>query len=466
MRYLLLFSLLLCLACNDEAPRTGGDADGAITLHVSGAAPGKVVLVGQYMEQQYQADTAVADASGTVTFTPDQLDPGYYFAFYNDQTVVPLLIGDDPSLSLTTEKEDVVGKAVVEGSADTELLYESLLMESLMRPTLSKLTAHLNGTNGNGPANDPEAEAQRDGLIAEREAFYQERFAAHPESFFTAFKRAELNPPIADIRTADGRPDKAAQVAAYRAAFWDNVDFSDPRLLATPVVNEKLARYFDEFVPQRADSVIAAADALLKRAEGHPDYVRALQQGITMHFRPGYTDIMDPEAVFVHMVRNYYTREAAPYMDSMQVYALQNQAGMMDASLVGKPAPMIKAPGADGREKTLQSLRAPYVIVYIYNPECDHCIEETPKLAAWTRQHRSEVDVYAIALSTEDAKWKAFIKEFGIQSWTNVHDPSDQVIFRTYYVDTTPELYLLGPDRKIIGKNLTTEDLDDYVPAR
>ncbi|WP_116127447.1 DUF5106 domain-containing protein [Lewinella sp. IMCC34183] len=465
LRNLLLLTLpLLITACSGT--EFSADDQSGITITVAGAAPGKVVLVSQYVEQQYQADTATADASGTVRFQPEEpYEPGYYFAFYNDQSIVPLLLDEDQSFAVVTTAEDVIGDARVEGSLDNQLLYEGLKMEEVLGPALATLVTHLQRTDATDDEEAAEAGAQRDKLIAQRRDFYEKQFAEHPKTFYTAYMRADLDPAIEDLRTASGQPDKAAQVRTYRRQFWDGIDFSDVRLLHTPVLHDKVNTYFDELTVQRSDSVIAAIDELLGRVEAYPAYQRALAQALTLHFRPGQSELMDPEAVFVHMVRTYYTRERADYMDSMQVYSLQNQAAMMEKSLLGEPGPRISVPGLNGQPQAVYAERDPYLIVYIYNPECDHCIEETPKLLEWS-QERPDAGVYALALGTTDEKWRAFVKEFGLQSWTNVHDPSDQAIYRTYYVDSTPEMYVLGPDRTIIGKNLTTEELNDILPPR
>ncbi len=457
---LLLLSLVLfTCSSGDPSDAPAGSAD--IRIKVTGTQPGKVVLVGQFMNQQFQADTAHVNEAGEVTFRqPEPYETGYYFAFFPDQTTVPLLLDRDQQFSLTTTASDVSGEMEVDGSDDNELLYEGLNFEARIGPALRTLMT----PSGASSAEDVEAERQRDALIAERQAFYEKIFADHPQSFYTAFQRAALNPGIEDIRLPDGGPDKAAQVSAYKKDFWNDVDFTDPRLLRTPAVDEKLNRYFDELTVQQADSVNAAADRLLALAEGRPEFYQALAQGITLRFRPGQSKLKDAEAVFVHMVRNYFTRDKAVWLDSMTVFGLQNQAGTMEASLIGRKGADLTVPGTDGRPRRLYDLKTPYVIVFIYNPDCDHCIEETPKLLEWTRAHRDKVSVYAIALSTEDERWKTFVKEFGVQSWTNVHDPSDQAIFRTYYTDSTPELYVLGPDRTIIAKNVTTEDLDQIIP--
>ncbi|MEL6355735.1 MAG: TlpA disulfide reductase family protein, partial [Bacteroidota bacterium] len=106
--------------------------------------------------------------------------------------------------------------------------------------------------------------------------------------------------------------------------------------------------------------------------------------------------------------------------------------------------------------------KAPYVIVYMYNPTCEHCIEETPKLLNLVRS-RNDIGVYAIAIDTEPEPWQRFVQQFGIQSWTNVYDPTNRSIYKTYYVDHTPELYLLNPDRIIIGKNLKPAQVAEVI---
>lgn len=59
-------------------------------------------------------------------------------------------------------------------------------------------------------------------------------------------------------------------------------------------------------------------------------------------------------------------------------------------------------------------------------------------------------------------KWKAYIKKNGL-SWTNVHDPTNRSIYGKYYVDVTPEIYVLNKERKIIGKNLKSDQIQIII---
>ena len=69
------------------------------------------------------------------------------------------------------------------------------------------------------------------------------------------------------------------------------------------------------------------------------------------------------------------------------------------------------------------------------------------------------VDFYGIGVNTKDEEWRAFVKKSGF-TFTNVFDSTNRAIYAKYFVDNTPELYVLNKDRTIVGKNLKAEQLE------
>ncbi|MBK6784429.1 MAG: TlpA family protein disulfide reductase [Saprospiraceae bacterium] len=102
------------------------------------------------------------------------------------------------------------------------------------------------------------------------------------------------------------------------------------------------------------------------------------------------------------------------------------------------------------------------MVVYLFNPDCENCQKETPLLHEFYLKNKSNVDVFAIAIDTDDAEWRDYIKQKKL-SWTNVYDPTNKSIYGKYFVDHTPEMYLLNKKRKIIGKNLKTFQLQTMI---
>ena len=450
----LVLTLLSACGATDAATADEPNRDARIEIEVAGMPAGQALLLGFYATQTFRIDSADVDANGRMVFTnPTGYDPGLYYVLFADQTNFQFLISEDQRFELRTDKGSISQSMRVEGSLENELLYDNLRYEEQYQQQFQTIAAQL----ANSP-DDAALLAQRDALVRERRAHLEELFARAPDAFFTAYKRAGQNP---DLRTELAQE---AQVWHYRNEFFDNVDFSDERLLRTPVVFNKLKRYMTELTVQRADSLIASADALIRQVLDQPDYFQLFVNWIAVTYEPGKSSIMDPDAVYVHLVDNYFTYERATWADSAEVYAIQLRAEEMSNSLVGQQAPNITAPDPSGQPRTLYDLEAPYLVVFMYNPSCDHCREQAPVLNQLYRAQGSDqtFEVFAIALDTNPEEWQRFIDQFG-KPFTNVFDPSNRAIYKQYYVDNTPEVYVLNRERKIIAKNINVNQIPTVI---
>jgi peroxiredoxin len=228
------------------------------------------------------------------------------------------------------------------------------------------------------------------------------------------------------------------------------------------MIINKLKRYIEVLTPQNPDSIISAADHLMNRVENYPEYYKAFSNWIVKKYEPTKTTLMDPEAVFVHMIQNYFTHEKALWADSLTINTIQQRAFEMAQSLVGKDAPNVISTDTKGNKKELLDMKAPYLVVYMFNPDCEHCQEQTPKLIDYYKKMNGEIDVMAIAIETEEKLWKDYVKKTNMP-FTSVFDPTNRSIYAKYYVDITPELYVINPDRKIIGKNLKVFQIQTII---
>lgn len=473
MRYLIiLFLSSLLISCDSNTTQDTVRAEETeatpidppeIRIVVEGTHSGLAKLIGTLEDQQFGVDTASVDRSGVAVFSdPEAYKPGFYIILLPDNNQVQMVIDRDQQFTLETTAGRVIEDMKVTGSLENELLYRNLRFEKEQRPQLNALAVQMKGLSSDSPKYQ-ELKKQQDALMAERNAHLEEIFREYPDAFFTKFKRAGQNPEIKEPRKADGSLDPARQLYLYRSEMWDNVDFSDERLLRTPVVFNKLKKYMTELVPQHPDSIIRAVDNLIGRVEDHPGYYRFFVNWIGLRYQPGQSTLMDPEAVYVHMVQNYITREKAFWLQDAEVQGLQQRAGEMEASLIGKKAPDVEANDPQGQSRSIYEIDAPYIIVYLYNPDCEHCIEETPKLVNFYREwKRRGVEVYAIAIDTDTDTWKKFISKNNMD-WINVSDPTNRSFYGKYFVDNTPEVYVLNPDRTIIGKNLKVFQIGQII---
>jgi peroxiredoxin len=238
------------------------------------------------------------------------------------------------------------------------------------------------------------------------------------------------------------------------------VDFTDNRLLYTPVVFNKLKRYMKDLTPQRPDSLIPVADALIRKVMPYKEYFKFFSNWIALTYENGKTTVMDGEAVFVHVIQNFFTPELAYWDTKESLEKLQKHVWEMEASLMGKKGPDVRAQDQFGVFKSIYEKTAPIVVIFMFSPDCEHCQKEAPEVQALYEKWKDKgVDFYGICVGTTDAEWKEFIKKNKF-AFTNVFDPTYKAIYAKYFVDITPELYVLNQDRTIVAKNLHPNQLE------
>ncbi|MEZ4963650.1 MAG: DUF5106 domain-containing protein [Saprospiraceae bacterium] len=430
-----------------------------IRLQVSGISEGRVYLFNVYKNKQSVVDSTEVEVGGRIAFSrPEILETGEYTVILPDQTQIQLLLDGDQVFDMATLASDPVRNMKVTGSLENELLYKSLQFDLECRASFEALGAQIKMLAENGQDYSQLLDQQQQ-IFRARNNFQIGLIQQYPDALFSSLWQAEQLPRIDEPRMPDGSIDRQAQRMLLRDHFWDMVNFDDTRLLHTKVIFSNLITYLDELTPPVTSEVIRSIDLLMDRVGDKPEYYRFFAQWFAEDYKAPEGPFMDPEAIYIYMVDKYLTRERAFWADSVQVYAWQLRTEDKKQSLTGQKGQNIEAKDTSGNVRALYDIRSPYIALFFYHAGCDHCKKETPKLVEFYREWKDKgVEIYAVALGTEDAEWKAFINEYHMD-WINVTDKGVSDIRDKYSFPGTPEIYLLNPDRVIIGKHLRTEYL-------
>jgi peroxiredoxin len=433
-----------------------------IEVFAQGLPAGKVRLVGTYGDQNFLADSAAVDETGHfVVRRSKPLEAGYYyFLVASGKNFSFLIDNNEQFVTMRLSMQDIAGTMQVTGSKSTELLYINQRFQMAQDPELGQIGETLRKVTPGSPEY-VKARARQDELIGQRKAHLEEIYKANPNTLFTKFKRAGQNPDFIEIRKPNGTIDTIRQVVSYRNRFWDGVDFSDERLLRTPVIVNKLKRYIKELTPQNPDSIISVADPLIRKVMPHKPYFVFFSNWIALQYENTKTTVMGGEAVYVHIVRNFFTPQLATWDTPDNLDKLQKHVGEMEASLLGRKGPDVRAKDQNGVERGIYEKTAPIIVVFMFSPDCEHCQKDADEIERIYKSWKDRgVDFYGIAVNTTDAEWKAFIQEHKF-TFTNVFDPTNRAIYAKYFVDITPELYVLNKDRTIVAKNLHANQLEE-----
>ncbi|MEO0469889.1 MAG: thioredoxin-like domain-containing protein [Bacteroidota bacterium] len=420
-----------------------------ISFSIKGVPDGQFLkMVGSIGTTNFIVDSVSSSQNPMVIQQDTSMVPGWYYLYLPNGNIIQFLLDQDQQFSLTTTYADPVGAMQVEGSQDNTLLYENLKWEQ-------DFQQRYQAANGNVPA--------QESLVAERKAHIQSFADRHPNSFFTIFKLAGQNPTVRNPLKANGVLDTVKQVFHYRNEFWDNVDFADERLLHTPIVANKLKTYINDITPQRIDSVIKWADKLITKAKVNKEMFKFVvnQYAIKYH----QSDIMGGEAIFVHLVDRYYTDQLAFWTAPKELRDIRDEANEMRPSLIGNIGQNLSCPNVNGQMESLYDMPGKIKILYMWSYNCDHCKERTPGMKRVYEQWKDKgLEVYALCVEPDAPEWKAFIQQYGIGDWHNVHDPTFQSKFYAkYHVDITPEIYVMDQNHRIIAKDLHPDQLPEIL---
>ena len=448
-----------------EQPVYGkGKAD--FTIKVAGATPGSSDLIGFYAEQNFKADETTISPDGTIRFNCQNCPEGqttyaqgFYYVKIAEERYMQILLGEDQEFTLTTTLANPDGDMVVSGSDENEAFFTNMAYEKAGQPKFAELGDKLKVAKEGSPEFKA-LKAEQKALTDARMAHLEEIYKKYPNTLLTKFKKAGQEPVLRDDVP------KESQVYHYRQDFWEDVDWSDRRLIRTPVIHNKMKRYFDQLTPQNQDSIFASGHRLVDQLLMYPEYYKFIANWIVRKYEPTKTTLMDPEFVHVKMIKRYFTHERAFWADSVEVFALNQRAGEMAQSLIGDQGPDIISKDLQGNTHRLMDSKKDYLIVYMFAPSCEHCQEQTPKLVEWYNGGgKSYADVYAIALDSneEDPNELANYIYKTQMPFPCVWDQTNRSIYAKYYVDITPEIYVLNPERKIIGKNLKVFQIDTII---
>jgi len=144
------------------------------------------------------------------------------------------------------------------------------------------------------------------------------------------------------------------------------------------------------------------------------------------------------------------------------VITLNEKLDVEKLTAIGQPFIDFTHPDADGNLVTFSSVTGEkYVLIDFWAGWCTPCRRENPNLVNLYKQYSDKgFDIFGVSLDRRKQEWLDAVKDDGL-TWTQVSDVSgwENPIAKMYGVQSIPANLLIGPDGKIIAKNLRGEDL-------
>lgn len=444
-----------------------------IEFNIEGCKPGNVVLAYYYGNKQYIKDSTKVDNNGRFAFKNNEaLDQGIYILVLPpDNKYFEVIIDGDQQFSMTTKYDTPVKSMTVAGNEENSRFYKYLQFLNVQKKKSEPLSAkikQLQAADSTGFRDSPEFKKIKVKMttIDQEVKDYKNKFITDfPQALMSKVFLASKDPEVPDPPVAeDGTIDSTFTWRYFKDHYWDNVDFSDDRIIRTPVYHSKLERFMTKTIYQIPDSVIKEATLLVEKTLKNKELFKYTVFWITSHFETSKQMGMD--AVFVHMAQNYYLTGQAFWADSATVAKIGERAQKLSYSLIGNVAPNLIMNDTAGKIQVLHAIPADYTIAYFWDPTCGHCKTVTPKVKEFYDKFKDELGIEVYGVNTnakEHDEWIKYINEHNLD-WINVEDPEQKTAYKYLYdIYSTPVIYLLDKDKKMIAKRIGAEDLENFI---
>lgn len=426
---------------------------------------GDTIYLGYHLAAQtYIKDTAVLDKkTGFYTFEDKKdLEPGVYLIVTPpDNSYFQVMINpDEQFFSVETTMKDPYGVAKVKGSKDTEAFYSYMIFLTQKNKEANDAKALL------GTPDSMKAKGILENLDKDVIGFQQNIVKTYPKTVSAVMIKAavDIEIPKSFQEIKDPQDKQMQMYLYYKQHFFDNYELGNPALLRTPIIHERIERYVDKMTPQHPDSVAIAIDYILEKVKpAHETF-----QYYVVHFLNTYakSKLVGFDAVYVHIAKKYIESGLSDdIIEKENREKIISNANKLFPILIGKKAPDIKVFKQDNSMISLYDIKAKYVVLYFWDPDCGHCNKQAPELVAFANKWRGKVDFQIITVCSKGPSevskcWEAIEKK-EFTPFINTIDPYMISRYKALYnVETTPQTFVLDANKIIQSKSISADQLN------
>lgn len=412
-------------------------------------------------------DTTDINNKGMAVFEGEEaLKPGIYLGVYPGSKYFEFIVPREAKkqkFSIETDTSNFVRSMKINGSEENEIFnaYQQFLADQHIK--IRKLKSELKEIS----EDNKDAQKSKRKELSEMEAkiqTYREQVMANQADSYTAFLLRNMKEPVAPKapENEEGETDPYWSFYYQKHHFWDNFEFSDDRILRTPIFHNKIEKFLETYTPKHPDSINIAADIIIENSKANEEIFKYALGYITQKYQK--SKIMGMEAVFVHLAKNYYLKGQADWVNEKQLKKINERYQKLRHNLIGLKAKDIKMQNLEGEMTSLYDLDASYTLLLFWDYKCGNCKKRMPKIADLYHKYKDKgFEVFAVCTRSEIDKWKEYIDGKDLP-FTHVIDPKNATHFRLYYdIYSTPTVYLLDKDKKIVAKRLGEEQFDGML---
>ncbi len=440
-----------------------------IKVKINGLKDTTIYLGYHFGDKNFVLDTIQVNNKGEGIFEGNKnLDGGIYLIILPEKSFFEILIDKDQNFSIETDTsskaENFVKNLKIKGSEENKQFndYQKFMIIESKKVGTYRKKIQSNKENTDSVKIYKQKIKDIDEEVKNK---WDEIVKNNPDALLSKIINSlnEITVPDAPVDDAGNKIDSLFEYHYYKNHFFDNIDFSDYRLLRTPIFFYKLNQFFTRVIIQIPDTVNVEAEKIIEKSKADKDIFQYVLQFIFNYANS--SKIMGMDKTFVFLAEEYYLSGQATWIDSSFVEKIRDRVNELTPNLIGNAAPELKMTTYDEKYVSLYQVKAEYTVLIFWDTDCGHCKKDLPGLhEIYQKYWEKGVEVFSVYTHVDFKKWKKFIEDKGLTDWINVYDPYNFSDYRNKYnVVSTPLIYILDKDKKIIAKRIDTKTVEQIL---
>jgi len=438
-----------------------------IDITIRGLQDSAIYLAYHLGDKQYIKDTVRLDKAGhVIVFGQEVLPQGIYMIVLPGKKYFEILISKDQYFALNCSYNDYFNTLKFTGSDENSAFIEYQKKWMAMQQKAGSIAKRVQNNK-----------QSRDSLkiLSSIQKLQEDKMKSYLKSVVSsnngnllgtlvkAFIPLEV--PEHSVPLGVTNPDSVKWVWNYnynKDHFFDNIDLTDERLLRTPILYARLNTFFTSVVIQSPDSINKEIDKIIQNCKSNNKIFQFISVYLFNHFRE--SEIMGHDAVMVKLADDIYLSGKADWVSKEFKDDLRKQVELIRPNLIGKKAEDLVMDSYKGIFVSLYDIEKDFTVLYFWEPDCGHCKEATPKLKAYYEKVKNDnIEIFAVCTTADKPKWTKYIEDNKL-TWINGWDPERRSRFDYYYnIQSTPMVYILDKNKKIIAKKIAVEDIASFI---
>lgn len=252
---------------------------------------------------------------------------------------------------------------------------------------------------------------------------------------------------------------------AARDAFLKKFDLNEPKLFFTPTMKQIVVEYLS-FYPLQGDTLTKGLDEVFKKLFCTNKAYSFVFDYFTKVFKN--REVLNNTGGYAYLIDKYVKNNTCAFLDKNNKQAFLNELTQLQAQQINAPIVNVILEDTLGIKKNLHefSKNYNYTVLIFYDPNCEHCKVEVPKMDSTIKVLEKELMVtigkFAVCNASDITKseWKDFINQYQLNyQYEHVLINDDIELRKAFDAFTNPLFFLVDKEGTLLAKKISPNTL-------